>query len=44
LNPPPGCAFHTRCPFVMPVCSQQEPALRQVAPGHISACHLDHTA
>jgi len=44
LNPPPGCAFHTRCPFVMPVCARREPELRQVAPGHLSACHLDHAA
>jgi oligopeptide transport system ATP-binding protein len=40
LNPPPGCHFHTRCPYVMPRCSQQEPALREVAPGHAVACHL----
>jgi oligopeptide/dipeptide ABC transporter ATP-binding protein len=40
LNPPSGCHFHPRCPWVMPRCSQQEPALREVAPGHSVACHL----
>ncbi|HKH69338.1 MAG TPA: oligopeptide/dipeptide ABC transporter ATP-binding protein [Reyranella sp.] len=40
LNPPPGCHFHPRCPWVMPRCSQQEPALREVSPGHAVACHL----
>lgn len=40
LNPPSGCNFHTRCHRVMPVCSQQEPRLNEVAPGHGVACHL----
>jgi len=40
LDPPAGCRFHTRCPYVMPQCSQKEPALRAVAPGHFVACHL----
>jgi len=40
LNPPPGCHFHPRCPFVMPHCSEQEPVLRELSPGHHVACHL----
>jgi oligopeptide transport system ATP-binding protein len=40
LDPPGGCRFHTRCRFVMPRCSAEEPALREVAPGHRVACHL----
>jgi len=40
LNPPSGCRFHPRCAWVMPRCSQQEPVLREVSPGHAVACHL----
>jgi len=40
LNPPRGCHFHPRCPFVMPRCSEQEPKLLELAPGHSVACHL----
>jgi len=40
LNPPRGCHFHPRCPFVMPRCSEQEPELLELAPGHSVACHL----
>jgi oligopeptide/dipeptide ABC transporter ATP-binding protein len=39
LNPPAGCRFHPRCPFVMPRCSEQEPALLPVE-GRLAACHL----
>jgi oligopeptide/dipeptide ABC transporter ATP-binding protein len=40
LNPPRGCHFHPRCPFVMPRCSEQEPALVELSPGHRVACYL----
>ena len=40
LAPPPGCRFHTRCPVAFDRCRVEEPAPRQVAPGHIAACHL----
>ena len=40
VRPPPGCAFHTRCPHAMPRCKQETPTLREGAPGHLAACHL----
>lgn len=40
LNPPSGCRFHTRCPFAMPRCSQEEPLPRETTPNHLVACHL----
>ena len=41
LNPPSGCHFHPRCPHAMPRCSVEKPLLREIAPGHMSACHLN---
>jgi len=41
LNPPGGCHFHPRCPHASARCSEQVPLLREVAPGHLSACHLN---
>jgi peptide/nickel transport system ATP-binding protein len=43
LNPPRGCRFNPRCPYVMNVCKQQEPELRPISnePEHLQACHLD---
>ncbi len=39
-NPPKGCNFCTRCPKVMQICREVEPATREVRPGHFAACHL----
>jgi oligopeptide/dipeptide ABC transporter ATP-binding protein len=43
LNPPRGCRFHPRCPYVMDVCREKVPELRQVSHevGHVQACFLD---
>jgi peptide/nickel transport system ATP-binding protein len=41
MNPPSGCRFHTRCPFVFDRCRIEEPELRVVGEGHMSACHLE---
>jgi peptide/nickel transport system ATP-binding protein/oligopeptide transport system ATP-binding protein len=40
INPPSGCRFHTRCPYVFDRCKTAEPAFQQVKPGHWVACHL----
>ncbi len=40
LAPPSGCAFHTRCPYAVARCKAERPALGEVAPGHLVACHL----
>jgi len=40
MNPPAGCCFHTRCKKACPRCSQEKPKLREIAPGHLVACHL----
>ncbi len=37
---PPGCRFHTRCPFAFKKCFVEEPQYREIAPGHRAACHL----
>jgi oligopeptide/dipeptide ABC transporter ATP-binding protein len=40
MNPPPGCHFHTRCPYAVARCRTEDPPLQEVAPGHVVACHL----
>lgn len=40
LNPPSGCVFHTRCPFTMDICRNENPAKKEVSPRHFVACHL----
>ena len=41
LDPPSGCHFHPRCPFATDRCRHEVPVLREIAPGHRSACHLN---
>jgi peptide/nickel transport system ATP-binding protein len=41
LAPPPGCHFHPRCPHAMARCKIERPQLREIAPGRLSACHLN---
>jgi oligopeptide/dipeptide ABC transporter ATP-binding protein len=43
LAPPSGCHFHPRCPHAFDRCRREVPKLQVVAPGHISACHLNDT-
>ena len=40
INPPSGCAFHTRCPKATERCSQAVPEFREINSGHFVACHL----
>jgi peptide/nickel transport system ATP-binding protein len=44
LHPPAGCHFHPRCPQAMPACLEGRPPLREIAPGHTSACRLNEMA
>jgi peptide/nickel transport system ATP-binding protein len=41
INPPSGCRFHTRCPYVFDRCRTEEPELRSREDGQWAACHLD---
>ena len=41
LDPPPGCHFHPRCPHATARCQTEVPRLREIAPGRLSACHLN---
>ena len=40
MNPPKGCTFHTRCPYVFDRCKVEVPELREIKPGHWVSCHL----
>ncbi len=40
MRPPPGCHFHTRCPYAEERCRIEAPEMREVRPGHFAACHL----
>jgi peptide/nickel transport system ATP-binding protein len=40
IKPPPGCSFHTRCPYATARCQREHPPLREISPGHGVACHL----
>jgi len=39
IDPPPGCHFHTRCPWMTDECRTDEPELRELAQAHVAACH-----
>jgi peptide/nickel transport system ATP-binding protein/oligopeptide transport system ATP-binding protein len=40
VNPPPGCAFHTRCPLAADICRREAPPLRRIGPDQEVACHI----
>lgn len=40
IHPPTGCRFHPRCPLAQEICSQQEPQMRELRPGHTVSCHF----
>ncbi len=40
INPPSGCHFHTRCPYVMDVCKKVDPFFANQGGDHFVACHL----
>lgn len=39
VNPPSGCAFHTRCPYATEKCAIQQPKMEEIEPGHFVSCH-----
>jgi len=40
IDPPSGCKFHPRCPYAESICSNEDPKLREISPGHLVACHF----
>ena len=40
IHPPSGCHFHPRCPRAQAQCRTEAPTLRELAPGHLAACHV----
>ncbi len=40
INPPTGCKFNPRCPYAEKICTQVNPPLAEIAPGHFAACHF----
>ena len=44
IEPPQGCRFHPRCPFAKEPCSEKEPVLEELSPGHLVACHYHRAA
>lgn len=40
IDRPKGCAFHTRCPYAVTRCREEDPALKEIAVQHVAACHL----
>ncbi|MGP8077964.1 MAG: ABC transporter ATP-binding protein [Thermoplasmata archaeon] len=40
IHPPPGCRFHPRCPYAMPVCKEVRPIPQMEGEDHMVACHL----
>jgi len=44
VNPPKGCRFHTRCPYVFDRCRTEEPQFKLIGEKHFAACHLNDAA
>ena len=40
IDPPPGCRFHTRCPYMKDKCVKEEPEIREISKGHLVKCHF----